>query len=293
VRDFAVRQFERTQGVAQQRAFFDLLYMHRNSPLMRPFYDWEAMRDTYAEGSDARDYGTILQAVRRYESEEAARIAAFWIEAQPAAARAFRGGRGELFGFGINLVLPEPTAEQRSMDPAMDRAGHFLERHAPLRDGEVLLYQRFGGGLDGYQLNMGAQNMMAMEAFRLWASVPRLAWSFVCLTVADHFAPMFAYLRFQRLPELDFEVGGTRYGVFAHDWRVEPLTAWLDGMSERELAMEQASELPPAAPAPLVLSQPEFRQSVRDALRDYHDPAALSANPLLRSRLCAEGAHPP
>jgi hypothetical protein len=31
----------------------------------------------------------------------------------------------------------------------------------------------------------------------------------------------------------DFEIGGRRYGVFAHDWRVEPAEQWLRLKAER------------------------------------------------------------
>ena len=45
---------------------------------------------------------------------------------------------------------------------------------------------------------------------------------------------------------------------------------------------------PATAPAPpplVVLSQPEFAEAVRQALRDFARPDRLSANPLMRSRL--------
>jgi hypothetical protein len=37
-----------------------------------------------------------------------------------------------------------------------------------------------------------------------------------------------------------------------------------------------------------VLSEPEFMDAVRQALRDFRRPAALARNPLLRSRLVSE-----
>ena len=39
----------------------------------------------------------------------------------------------------------------------------------------------------------------------------------------------------RRSPDAGFEVGGRRYGVFAHDWRVEPPLAWMDRKGEHEL----------------------------------------------------------
>jgi hypothetical protein len=85
-------------------------------------------------------------------------------------------------------------------------------------------------------------------------------------------------------------VGGRRYAVYTHDWRAEPALAWLELMGERELATDlQVEQLETSPPAPLVvLSQLEFEEAVRRALRDYTRPDALAANPLLRSRLARE-----
>ena len=88
-------------------------------------------------------------------------------------------------------------------------------------------------------------------------------------------------IRFARSPEADFEVGGRRYAVFAHDWRVDPIERWIEVKSaldptrgDRRRVRRQLD----------VLSEPDFEAAVRQALRDLHRPA-LGSNPLLRSRL--------
>jgi hypothetical protein len=95
-----------------------------------------------------------------------------------------------------------------------------------------------------------------------------------------------------RAAEAEFEVGGRRYAVYAHDWRAEPALAWLDRMAERELATDQRVDLLEAELSTplLVLSEPEFQAAVRQALRDYTRPAAPADNPLLRSRLASQAA---
>jgi len=86
------------------------------------------------------------------------------------------------------------------------------------------------------------------------------------------------------------------YGGFAHDWRAEPLSVWRAVMAERQLDLDFRPEpVGQSAPPPLlVLSQPEFADAVRQALRDYHRPEALARNPLLRSRILRDraGTHP-
>ena len=82
--------------------------------------------------------------------------------------------------------------------------------------------------------------------------------------------------------------------MHGHDWRVVPPLAWLDLMGERETEIDAQNLRPPATAVPLVvLSEPEFAATVREALRAFSRPDALRSNPLLQSRLAVErvGAH--
>ncbi len=85
---------------------------------------------------------------------------------------------------------------------------------------------------------------------------------------------------------------GHRYGVFTHDWRVEPVAAWEYRIENLQLGL-QSSQMRETAVSflPLLtLSQPEFTESVRQALRDYTRIDLLAQNPLMRSKLVAETA---
>lgn len=97
-----------------------------------------------------------------------------------------------------------------------------------------------------------------------------------------------AYADFARVPEADFEIGGRRYGVYGHDWRVTPLMAWLDFMAARELSQEQNYSAVSKASPTVVLSEPDFAAAVHEALRSYTRPDTLRNSPLLHSRLVIE-----
>ena len=84
---------------------------------------------------------------------------------------------------------------------------------------------------------VSAQSVVAAAATRLWLTTPSLAWSFPCVADPEQWGPMFGYCNIERRPAADFEVGGRRYGVFGHDWRIEPPSQWLDGLAEREVEM--------------------------------------------------------
>jgi hypothetical protein len=69
--------------------------------------------------------------------------------------------------------------------------------------------------------------------------------------------------------------------------------AWLALLGDREVSGGSQGTSPPQASDPLVvLSQDEFGQAVRDALRDFARPDLLRNSLLLRSRMIVEQAGP-
>jgi hypothetical protein len=285
-----VRRLRARAGREQQRAYFDLLYLSRNSPLMRPYYDWQAMGTAYAEPATPDDFPAILAMVRRHEGEASARVAAYWLARRPHAFLAVRGAGPQLAGVLVNLLLDEAEAEDGAADPAVAAAWRFVRRHGPLRPGERLWQVRFWMTREGYQ-DLAAVNLAAAVGGPGWLTTPGLAWSFLAVADPGFWEPNCAAIGFPRAPEADFAVGGRRYGVFAHDWRVEPPLAWIEHKGLLEFTDAAAAPPAPGSRAPLVvLSQPDFEEAVRRALRDFTRPASLAANPLLRARVAAEHA---
>lgn len=139
-------------------------------------------------------------------------------------------------------------------------------------------------------------NMVTLNTVVIWHTTPNLTWTFCCMADPAAWEGVFTYINFCRVAEADFEVGGRRYGSFAHDWRAEPLSVWSQILNGRELGLDYKPQLAsqPASAPLLVLSQPEFADAVRQALRDYTRPDALARNPLLRSRVLRDvaGPHP-
>jgi hypothetical protein len=278
-------------GTEQQRAYFDIVYLSRNSPLMRPYYDWQTMGKAYAEPASPADFKAILEMVRRHEGKASDQIARYWLNRQPEAFLSFRGRQQKLVGFTALLLLDSASAEDRTADPAMTAVWKFVDKHGPLRSGERLMYHRFVMGNEEYQ-DLGTLTLVAAVATVRWLTTPRLAWSFPVMANPDARERHFEAVGFARARDADFQVGSHRYGVFAHDWRVEPPMAWI----ERKGQLDPAVEPPPAArdwrprrPL-LVLSRPDFEASVRHALRDFTRPGALAGNPLIHSRVVADQA---
>lgn len=275
-----------------QRAFYDLLYLHRNNSIMRPRYDWDSLGHIYVDHATRDDYPAILDLVKQFEGAESEQIARYWIEQQPEAFWAMRGMGGEFLGFASGLVLREEREEDRNADPAVAAAWDLTRKYGPVRDGEALLLQRFQMARDTYQSPSPAANAVSMRCFLDWVGTPGIAWNVMVVADGEYWQDEFLYLYQRRVPEADFTVGGHTYAAFAHDWRAMPADQWLDLMEQRELSVElQPGQIEPLEFEPLlVLSQPEFEEAVRQAVRDLNRPDALIASPLMRSRLVIDTA---
>ena len=152
-----------------------------------------------------------------------------------------------------------------------------------------MLLARFLMDRDAYQAPSRSFNVQAIRSTQEWLGRPRLSWYYIAFADADAMAQPMEYIYFDRAPEADFEVGERSYAVFAHDWRRFGGADWLERMTERELGDEAPAPSPERRPeALLALSQAEFSDAVRRALRDLHRPDALATNPLTRTRVVRE-----
>jgi hypothetical protein len=254
--------------------------------MVRPFFEWQVGGSGLVEPMRPDDKAELLAMVRRHEGLESERLAAHWIQRQPEAVLVLRGPERQPEGFLMLLQLQGIAPEARKLDPAIRTAWEYLERHAPLRTGERATYFRFWLSRETYQQVSPNQSLIFIQMVRHYLSTPGLAYTFIPCAEADFWLPMFSYGDLQLLPELDFSVGNHKYGVYGHDWRVMPPLAWLDLMAERENSIApQAVTSPRAVETVIVLSQQDFSQAVREALRNYVYPNKLSGSPLLRSRL--------
>ena len=217
-------------GLEGLRVWFDLIYLQRYNPHLRPFFEWVGFGTTFAQTASAADHGAILEMVERHEGSLSAAIARHWLERQPDAFLTVRSVTAELIGFVCHLRLEAVTPEDVAVDPAVANAIAHMERHRPPGAGEHTVYSRFWTHRDRHQAQVLAP--VAASCSQNWTA-PGLAWCFIAVADPDLTEPMFAELHIWRVREADFEVGGRRYGVFAHDWRVENAEQWLRLKAER------------------------------------------------------------
>ena len=229
---YLYQRLERTSGLDRQRVWFAILYVQRYNPCLQPYFDWAGFGTAYAEVADPREHTSILEMVERHQGSASAAIARYWLTRQPDAFRAIRRVGGELIGFVANLELESVSPEDIAADPAIARAAAYAERQSPPRPGEHIVYGRFWMDSERHQALTQVFTVVAATSSQSWIA-PNLAWSFVAMAEPEPAEPMFTEIHMWRVRDADFEVGGLRYAVFAHDWRVEPAHAWLRLKAER------------------------------------------------------------
>jgi hypothetical protein len=291
IRAHIVRRAQHSKGAEQQRACIDILFLHRTNPRVRPYLDWSSLGDAFTDILREGDREAILAMVERHEGPQSAAIAARWMERQPQAFAVFRGTGEALIGFTALLDLHGANDEDLAIDPGARAMWHYALRHDPPGPEEEVVAFRFLMDGDAYQGPSASFNLWAARGIQHIVASPHLAWSFAgAFAEPGAVASMFADIDYHRAREADFEVGGRRYGVFAHDFRRVPPAAWLELTGEREIVQELDSPSIPSSSSIVALSESEFADAVRQALRDLHDPDRLARNPLLRARIVRDCA---
>ncbi|NUM46500.1 MAG: ATP-binding protein [Anaerolineales bacterium] len=278
-----------TTGLEQQRALFDLVFLHRDNPVMRPFIEWQMGGSSLPDRLRDSDIPHLLEMVTRHEGADSARIAAFWLGKQPENVLVPRTAEGLPAGFLLTLDLTAATAQDRATDPAAQAAWNSLK---PLRSGERATMFRFWMDGEAYQSVSATQSVIFIHIARHYLTTQGLAYTFFPCADEAFWTPLCMYINLSRMPQADFSVDGRPFAVFGHDWRAEPPAQWLGLLAEREVATSSQTATPPkpGMPALVVLSEPDFAAAVRDALRDHKRAGALTGNPLLNSRLVTQKA---
>ncbi|MDH6484415.1 ATP-binding protein [Streptomyces sp. SAI-127] len=236
------------------------------------------------------DHERVVELVHEAEGAESAAIARFWLDRQPQAFRVYRSTRtDDIVACSAWLQLNEPEGED--VDPVVAAAWAHARADMPLRAGEHIAIARFDVDPQAYQRPSASNTLAKWRAMGEIIRADHLAWSFNVMR-DDGF--WHGHLeRSEMLPvNARPAVGHHRYRLAAHDWRTQPVMAW---MAERHEALLTGAGIvtSPGGTAQeraehVVLSRSEFDAAVRDALRALWWPSQLARNPLSRTRRVAE-----
>lgn len=282
-------RLNQTQGQEQHQILWDSLFLHHHQPAIKSHFVWRAESSLSTDVLREEDQSAILKMVTEHEGEASANLAAHWLSRQPQNAFVFRNAKQQVSGFLLVVALHQASADDLHTDPAASAAWHYLKNHAPLRSGEGALLYRFWMARNTYQAISPTQTLIFINAIQHYRNTSGIAFTLFPCAEPEFWQSLSAYTGFSRCSEADFEVNTRRYGVYGHDWRVIPATIWWEQLGQRKI-LNAAPDLSLSSLTEplLILSQPEFAQAVRDALRHFVRPDALHNSPLLRSRLVIE-----
>lgn len=296
-RRYYTERLKQAQGHAARTLLADYTWLHRDSPLLRPFFaqlrtGWQQSTAYFTDALHPDDPPRLAAMVDRHEGPASARWAQHWCTRQPQGVLVFRNPQGQPVGFLLTLALEHLPEADRAADPATEAAWQYLARHAPLRPGETALMARFWMDAEAHQAVSPVQNLISVQRVRQYLGTPGLACSFIACHQPDFWQFIFAFADLHRLPEADFTLDGHRYGVFGHDWRAVPPLAWLDRLAERTGTVVPEPQTSLSEAPLLVLSRADFEAALRQAFRHYDRPSDLRGNPLLRARLVLDRTGP-
>ncbi|ANZ40423.1 hypothetical protein BBK82_34810 [Lentzea guizhouensis] len=230
---------------------------------------------THADGLRDDDRAPILAMTTRWQGPEQAELVAHWMERQPGAFRVFRTESGDPRGFGACLDL---TGAGLGVDPGVDAMWAHAAEYGPPRAGDRVRAWRFFLDRDhGQRPSPSLTLFVAWQMLDIVMIGDDTAWSFVgAFADGELWAPAMGSLGFPVVS--GYTAGGSRFPVFAHDWRRTGPAEYTDLLHASQLGTTTRS-VPDE-----VLSFPEFAEAVRSALRSVHTPE-LRSNPLVRSRM--------
>ena len=268
----------------QQRAIFDLKFLFRNIPGVLSPIEWDAWGQHHPQPAAPEDHDRVLDLIAAAEGNEAARIAAVWWAAQPEGFWVVRDRSDHVRGVVCLLDLTAAEQAHRTADPGAMAVWNHAHGHRPPRPGEVVTQTRFIVDRDAYQGPSPTLNAVPIVTLQRQLATPNLAWDYLTMHDPDAWDDYFALADLHRVRAADFEVSGRRFGVFAHDYRERPVDELIDLWIERSLAQDPTLQTGSESRLQ-VLSQQEFADAVRQALRDLPRADLLGRNPLLGTRL--------
>lgn len=293
IRRFYNSRLAQTSLEEQQRILQEYIFLHRENPVVKPFFDWSEEGSIYYDELQSADRPILLEAIQKFENATSRSLVKFWMEKWPRSVQVFRNLSGQTVGMLISLPLEQLSTSEMQRDWVVEKVWQYLQANATLRRGERAILFRFWFSVHSYQKVSAVQSRIFVNIVQQYLTTPSLAHTFFVCHNPAFWQPVLEYADLKQLKELEFEVDRKPFGVFGHDWRQRPPNAWLELLAQREISDEsKPASMPQPQRTLLVLNEEEFSWAVSQALKHLHDSSALQANPLLRSRLVTEKVRP-
>ena len=281
---------------SQREVLADYAFLFRDAPVAGALIGRlrEAMRGGGALSmGPARpsDRAAVLAMTERHEGAEAARLAAHWLDRQPERFVCVRDADGAAVGYLGGLFLDAASASDRAADPVAEAAWAALRQAAP-RDGQRVLLFRCWMDAEAHQGVSPVQALLFARTVWDYLTTPDLAVSILMCAAPHAWEPILGFAGLAHQPDADAQVGDVAYQAYLHDWRLTPPDAWLRELATRAPMAVASPTAPAPAPPLVVLSEDDFGDAVREALKGLVRASLLLESDLLHSRLVADRVPP-
>ncbi len=282
-RQYYHRKLKEASGETQRRVLFDLIFLHRMNPVVKPFFEWQETGSFWVDAANANDLPVLRDMIRQQEGAESLDAFDFWTKHPAAQLWVWRDGAKYANAFVLKINSHELTPDKKLPDPVMQKVVEFQSRQLHLRQGEQVAVFRMWMANETHQQVSPLQSSIFLTIVQYYFT-PGLAVSLLQVVQPEYWKAVFTYGDLQHLPELDHVVNGIPFGFYMHDWRVRPPLAWLELMGKREVGMAAEMAAEAQQMQVVVLNETEFSESITEALRHFHNGNQLIQNPLIRSK---------
>ncbi len=288
-RHYYHRKLKEVSGEQQRKVLFDLIFLHRTIPAIKPFFEWQETGSFWMDVANQNDLPVLRDIVLHLEGEESLAVFDFWAKHPAAQIWVWRDGRKEANAFVLKINGHELSNEKNLADAVMQKVVDYQTKNLHLRQGEQTVIFRLWMAKDTHQQVSALQSSIFLSIVQYYFT-PGLAVSFLEVVMPEFWKPVMLYGDLSPIPDLDFVANGTPYGFYMHDWRARPPLAWLDLLGKRETGSFADFENEAPQMQVVVLSETEFSDSVVEALRHFHNNNQLIQNPLVRAKLVVSSA---
>lgn len=282
-RHYYHRKLKEASGEAQRKVLFDLIFLHRTVPAIKPFFEWQETGSFWVDGMSPGDLPVLRDMVLHLEGEESLAAFDFWAKHPAAQIWVWRDGRKEANAFVLKINGHELAGEKELADSVVQKVIDYQAKNLHLRQGEQTAIFRMWMAKDTHQQVSALQSSVFLSIVQYYFT-PGLAVSFLEVVMPEFWKPVMLYADLLAVSELDFSANGTPFGFYMHDWRVRPPLSWLDLLGKRETGNIMDLEAESQKLQVVVLSDSEFGERVAEALRHFHNNNQLIQNPLVRAK---------
>ncbi|MFD6970189.1 ATP-binding protein [Streptomyces sp. NPDC059949] len=263
----------------------ELFYLFREGEILARVRTWSREDEVHDRPLHPGDLAVVLRMAAETEGAASAELVRYWAQRQPQAFSVYRlVSTGRIVAFTARLALPAPPdPEDLAADPVVAAAWEYADATAPVSPGEHIGISRFSVYPERYQVPSRVIDLSSSRAQAESARARGRAYGFAAWQDAETWAERVK----GSLVDTGARplVGEHTYGLFAVDWRREPVENWL----RRFIS---ATTDVPVRSAPSPVSRAAFDQGVREALTHWRDAGAFAAGALMRARLAADFGDP-